>query len=56
MFYDRIINGCIVFRLASASLFKNIPDEVGEEYSLKGLLLPEVVYVVLSRCAGRDRL
>ena len=51
-----IVDGCIVFRLASASLFKNVPDEVGEEYSYEGLLLTEVVNVVLSRCAGRDRL
>ena len=51
-----IVDGCIVFRLASASLFKNVPDEVGEEYSFEGLLLTEVVNVVLSRCAGRDRL
>lgn len=56
MFYDSIIDGCIVFRLASASLFKNVPDEVCEVYSFNGLRLPEVVNVVLTYLDSRDRL
>lgn len=56
MFYDSIIDGCIVFRLASAALFKNIPDEVSEVYSFNRLRLPEVVNVVLAYLDGRDRL
>lgn len=55
MLDDGIIDGRIVFRLTSASLFKNFPDEVGEEYSFNRLLLAEVVNVVLPRWAGRDR-
>lgn len=51
-----IVDSCVVFRLTSGSLFKYFPDEVGEEYSFKWLLLPEVVNVVLFRLAGRDRL
>jgi hypothetical protein len=55
--FDYSIVDCgIVFRLAPGSLFKYFPDKVDEEYSFKGLLLPEVVNVVLSRLAGRDRL
>lgn len=56
MCFYRIINGCIVFRLSSASLFKNFPDEIDEEDSFKWSLLPEVIYMVLPRLAGLDRL
>ncbi len=56
MFYDSIIDGRIVFRLASGSLFKYFPDEVGEKDSFNGLRLPEVVNVVLTYLDGRDRL
>lgn len=55
MFYDRIVNGCIVLRLASASLFKHIPDEVSEVYSFDWFLLPEVINVVFSRFAVLDQ-
>lgn len=51
-----IINCCIVFRLASASLFQHFPNEVGEVYTFKRLLLPEVVNVVLAYLDGPDRL
>lgn len=33
VFDNGIINGCIVFRLSPASLFKNFPDEVAEVYT-----------------------
>nr|DAS14694.1 MAG TPA: hypothetical protein [Caudoviricetes sp.] len=33
MFNDRIVNSGIVFRLTSASLFKNFPNEVCEVYT-----------------------
>lgn len=56
MFDDGIIDGRIMFRLAPASLFKNFPDEVGEEYSFNRLLLAEVVNVVLAYLDGQDRL
>ncbi|OCR34455.1 hypothetical protein AC141_33410 [Bacteroides fragilis] len=45
-----------MFRLSSASLFKNFPDEINEEDSFKWSLLPEVIYIVLPRLAGLDRL
>lgn len=56
MFYDSIIDGRIVFRLASGSLFKYFPDEVCEVYSFNGLRLPEAVNVVLTYLDSRDRL
>lgn len=56
MLDDSIIDGRIMFRLASASLFKYLPDKICEINAFYRLRLPEVVDVVLSRCAGRDRL
>lgn len=56
MFYDSTIDGRIVFRLASGSLFKYFPDEVCEVYSFNGLRLPEAVNVVLTYLDSRDRL
>ena len=55
--FDYSIVDCgIMFRLAPGSLFKYFPDEVSEEYSFKWLLLTEVINIVLSRMAARDRL
>ncbi len=56
MFDYSIVDCGIMFRLAPGSLFKYFPDEVSEEYSFKWLLLTEVINIVLSRMAGRDRL
>lgn len=55
MLHNGIIDYCIVCRLASGSLFKYFAHETGEVDSFKWLLLAEVVNVVLSRWAGRDR-
>lgn len=50
-----IIDRRIVFRLTSASLFKNFLCESGEVYTFKRFRLAEVVNVVLPRLAGLDR-
>lgn len=52
----RIIDSGVVFRLTSGALFKNFPDKICEEDTLQRFLLTEVVYIVLPRLAGTDRL
>jgi len=51
-----VIDRCIVFRLASASLFKYFPRERGEVYTFYRFILPEVVDVVLSWLGLKDRI
>jgi hypothetical protein len=51
---DCIINGGILCRLASASLFKHFPGEGSEVDSFKWFRLAEVVNVVLAYLDGRD--
>ena len=53
---DLVTYSCLLYTSAPGSLFKYFPDEVSEEYSFKWLLLTEVINIVLSRMAGRDRL
>lgn len=55
MLYYGIIDRCIVFRLASASLFKYFPGESGEVYTFYRFRLSEVVDVVLSWLGLKDR-
>ncbi|MFK1789148.1 hypothetical protein ACIXBV_19260 [Bacteroides fragilis] len=45
-----------MFRLSPASLLKNFLYEVNEEDSFKWPILTEVIYIVLPRLAGLDRL
>mgnify|MGYP000441776771 CR=1 FL=1 len=55
MLYYRIIDCCIVFRLAPASLYKCFLYEVREVDSFERFFLPETVNIILSRFGGRDR-
>lgn len=56
MLYYGVIDRCIVFRLASASLFKYFPGEGGEVYTFYRFRLSEVIDVVLSWLGLKDRI
>lgn len=56
MLYNCVIDRCIVFRLASASLFKYFPGEGGEVYTFYRFRLPEVIDVVLYWLGLKDRI